>query len=89
MSERSHLQALLQEIKAGEAWPELWAHLDRVRQQATESLLECRSWDEYLELRGEIRALNRWFEFGDDLLDRLTEVERERDGRRTRGAAGS
>src|SRR5215471_2688216 len=82
MSELSHLRTLLKEIKTGEAWPELWRHLEQVRDQCLEGLLQCNSWDEYLEKRGELNALNRWFEFGDDLLERLVEVERERDGRR-------
>src|SRR5262245_10149832 len=82
MSDHSQHRSILQEVKTGEAWPELWAHLEQARNQALEALLQCNSWDEYLEKRGEINALNRWFEFGDDLLERLVEVERERDGRR-------
>lgn len=80
------LKEALDRIRQEPEWVMLWEHLMAARQAGLHRFLGCNNWEEFLEIRGEINAINVVLEWGDILLARLEEAKREvTNGRRERG----
>lgn len=65
----------------------LWEYLLEARQGCLLQLLDSQTWEQFLEKRAEITALNQFIEFGDVLLARLeqAQLEAQTDGRGREG----
>ena len=65
----------------------LWEYLLEARQGLLLQVLDSENWEQFLEKRGEITALNLFIEFGDTLLARLeqAQLEAQTDGRGRQG----
>jgi hypothetical protein len=79
MASRQDLQEALHKVQQSPEWQLLWAHLLQARQDCLLRLAVASNWNEFLEIRGEINAINIFISFGDALLDRLEEA-RVREG---------
>jgi hypothetical protein len=68
----------------------LWEYLVAARQDCLLRLAGCERWDQFLEMRGELNALNVMIEFGDKLLDALEDARHRvgEDDARRRGTGG-
>lgn len=78
--ELERLRYLVGQVRQTEPWVELWEHLQGCREAAADLLCNLDPKEpafqlEYARLRGELDALNRWFEFGDSLNDRMEQLE--------------
>lgn len=83
------LREALSRIQTEPEWVLLWEHLLEARQGCLLRLAGAKDWNESLEIRGEINALNIVLDFGDMLLERLEQAQQEvDDDRRQRGRQG-
>ena len=78
--ELERLRYLVGQVRQTEPWVELWEYLQECRQGVAVLLCNLDLKDpafqlEYAHLRGELDALNRWFEFGDSLVERIDQME--------------
>ena len=85
MPSRQELTEALQEVQRSPAWQLLWAHLLQARQDCLLRLAASSDWNAFLEMRGELNAINVFIEFGDTLLDRLEEAVGAENGGRDPG----
>jgi len=81
MPSHQELQEALDKVQRSPEWQLLWAHLVQARQDCLLRLAASNSWEGFLEMRGELNAINIFIEFGDDLLNRLEEAQGAEDGR--------
>jgi len=85
------LREALDKLKSEPEWQLLWEHLLVARQGCLLRLAHADNWEQCLEIRGELNALNEFLEFGDSLLTKLEELQLEvqRDDKRAgRGREG-
>jgi len=75
MPSRQELQEALNKVQHSPEWQLLWAHLLQARQDCLLRLAASNDWSQFLEIRGELNAVNIFIQFGDELLDRLEEAQ--------------
>lgn len=73
--DRQVLQEALHRVQHSPEWQLLWDHLLLARQDCLLRLSAVSSWEQFLEIRGELNGINVFIQFGDHLLDRLEEAK--------------